>query len=412
MVIRSAQKDMSDVQRIREAMEGSRPVVTAGQQELIIQQANIIGEDGAGMVEDIEEAAAGNKMLPADVFKMIDKCMTSLSQKAKRRVQADRMIMEREPERLKQVETIREQATMLHTSRLNRDRLTEESVARLMREAVIGYVAAVDQDIVDGLDPDTARGWKERAQEIVTLANLDMPAAGTRGDRPALASQEEAMDRLAPLKDAIEQARLTADAANRELNDPEENVLRGFGKQLGSSRKEIMALSKSLAAGQPASVVTEATRLADEACENIRLSRELIRTALRDMGAASDISEASGPARTRSAAKGGAIMGRRPAVPLPTGPQRPPPREWEHRPPPPARTASGGMWADWAPQQTPANPPWAAAGSLPRPRMREEGSELTTLMRGMMNAQANDDGWPTFSGKYVEFPRFRREWWA
>ncbi len=33
-------------------------------------------------------------------------------------------------------------------------------------------------------------------------------------------------------------------------------------------------------------------------------------------------------------------------------------------------------------------------------------------MRGMMNAQANDSGWPTFSGKYVEYPRFRKEWWA
>ncbi len=129
---------------------------------------------------------------------------------------------------------------MLHTSRLNRDRLTEESVARVMREAVVEYVAAVDQDIVDGLDPDAAREWKERAQEIVTLANLDMPAAGTKDDEPALTPQEEATDCLAPLKDAIEQARLTADAANRELNDPEENVLRGFGKQLGGSRKEIM----------------------------------------------------------------------------------------------------------------------------------------------------------------------------
>ncbi len=29
-----------------------------------------------------------------------------------------------------------------------------------------------------------------------------------------------------------------------------------------------------------------------------------------------------------------------------------------------------------------------------------------------MNAQANDSGWPTFSGKYVEYPRFRKEWWA
>jgi hypothetical protein len=29
-----------------------------------------------------------------------------------------------------------------------------------------------------------------------------------------------------------------------------------------------------------------------------------------------------------------------------------------------------------------------------------------------MGAQANDSGWPTFSGKYVEYPRFRKEWWA
>jgi hypothetical protein len=37
---------------------------------------------------------------------------------------------------------------------------------------------------------------------------------------------------------------------------------------------------------------------------------------------------------------------------------------------------------------------------------------LSALMRGMMNAQANDNGWPTFNGKFVEYPRFRKEWWA
>ncbi len=102
---------------------------------------------------------------------------------------------------------------------------------------------------------------------------------------------------MVPLKDAIDQARYTVDAANRELNEPEETVLRGFGKQLGSSRKEIMALSRNLAVGQPASVATEATRMASEACEVIRASRESIRAALREMGAASDISEVSGPVR-------------------------------------------------------------------------------------------------------------------
>jgi hypothetical protein len=29
-----------------------------------------------------------------------------------------------------------------------------------------------------------------------------------------------------------------------------------------------------------------------------------------------------------------------------------------------------------------------------------------------MGAQANDSGWPTFSGKYAEYPWFRKEWWA
>jgi hypothetical protein len=37
---------------------------------------------------------------------------------------------------------------------------------------------------------------------------------------------------------------------------------------------------------------------------------------------------------------------------------------------------------------------------------------LAALMQGLMGAQANDSGWPMFSGKYVEYPRFRKEWWA
>ncbi len=116
MVVRSAQKNVDDIQRIRDAMEGHKPVIPDGQRELIIKQANIIGEDGAAIVEDIEDAAASTttKMLPADVYKMIDRCMTSLSQKAKFRLQSDAITREKEPERLKQIEAIREQATMLH----------------------------------------------------------------------------------------------------------------------------------------------------------------------------------------------------------------------------------------------------------------------------------------------------------
>jgi hypothetical protein len=212
-------------------------------------------------------------------------------------MQSDEVTRQKEPERLKQIEAIREQAIMLHGSWLNRNKPTEESVMKTMREAVNENMAAMDQDKEDGLDPDTARLWKEQVQEIVSLANLDMPVVGTKGSGPEPVPQAEATDCLAPLKDAIDQARYTASAAARELTDPEETVLRGFGKQLGSSKKEIMALSKDLAVGQSACVALEATRLASEACDAIKVSQESIRVALREMGAASDISEASGPVR-------------------------------------------------------------------------------------------------------------------
>ncbi len=87
------------------------------------------------------------------------------------------MVKQREPERLLQVETIREHATMLHANRLNGDRLSEESVKKAMGRLVDEYMAAVDQDKDDGLDPDTARVWKEQVQEIAVKARLDQPVA-------------------------------------------------------------------------------------------------------------------------------------------------------------------------------------------------------------------------------------------
>ncbi len=53
-------------------MEGHKPVVTDSQRELIIKQANIIGEDGVAIVEDIEDAAVStvSKLLPADIFRV------------------------------------------------------------------------------------------------------------------------------------------------------------------------------------------------------------------------------------------------------------------------------------------------------------------------------------------------------
>ncbi len=180
---------------------------------------------------------------------------------------------------------------------------------------VIEFMAAVDLDVQDGLDPDMARLWKEQVQGIVAVADIGTIAeeetvateASVMEPRPA--PRAGATDCLAPLRDAIEQAQYTMQAAARKLTSPEETVLRGFGKQLGSSKKEIMNLSRNLAVGQPSSIATEATRLANEAGDAIKASREAIRAALREMGAASDISEVSGPVRLPPAASGRSAVG-------------------------------------------------------------------------------------------------------
>jgi hypothetical protein len=52
------------------------------------------------MIEVIEEEARKPDKLPADVFKLIDSCLSSLSQKAKRHGLSDKVIKQREPERL------------------------------------------------------------------------------------------------------------------------------------------------------------------------------------------------------------------------------------------------------------------------------------------------------------------------
>jgi hypothetical protein len=50
-----------------------------------------------------------------------------------------------------------------------------------------------------------------------------------------------------------------------------------------------------------------------------------------------------------------------------------------------------------------------------RERLRGEPareSDLAALLRGLGEAQANNSGWPVFEEKYVEYPKFKKEWWA
>ncbi len=280
---------MDEIQRIRAAMEGGNPVITGAQQELIEKHAALLGEDGKAIIQDIQEEAEKGGKLPADVFRLIDSCMHDLGRRAAIQELSNDVIKEREPERLVQVEAIREHVTRLTCAQTSGDNAALTSAKQALVVLVEKFMVDVNRDKEDGLDPNTARTWKDQVYQIVDEAELFRDSSSGDGAAPLAPAEPTALkppDCLAPLRLAIRIPTHTTEAVAKEIQDPSEAVLRSYAKQLGISKKEIVTLSRSLMVGQAASVATEATRLANKAGETIKSSREVIRVALRGLGVA------------------------------------------------------------------------------------------------------------------------------
>jgi hypothetical protein len=384
-LVRSDQKGLDGIQRIRTAMADGSPVLTEAQRDLIKKNAALLGEDGDAIIQDIQAEAEAEGCLPADIFKIIERCCQDLNKRVASLERSNEVAREREMERLAQVEAMREQVTRFTDAKAKGDNAGLMRVKLALNDIMEKFMKDVDKDEEDGLAPDVVETWKGQAYAVVkeALEFLDHFSEGG----PALKPE----DSLGPLRKAIGAVTHLAEAVTKEVQDPSEEGLRDLARKLGAAKKEIMAMNRSLMVGQSGSLATEAHELASEAGEAIKASRETIKAALRGLGAASDISEVSGPTRASR--------------------------------PPPVRPAMGSLntgWAPggqsatsaWPPQSTPATTTWPPPELAPRPRMGGAGNELTALMQGLMGAQANDSGWPAFSRRYVEYPRFRKEWWA
>jgi hypothetical protein len=188
---------------------------------------------------------------------------------------------------------MREQVTRYNGARASGDNAALARIKPTLHELVDKYMADVNKDEEDGLAPNVVQTWKDQAYLIVNeaLHFFDGFIEGDSAPKPA--------DSLAPLRKAIETVTHLTEAVAKEIQDPSEERLRDLARKLGTAKKEIMALSRSLMVGQAASIATEANRLASRAGEAIKSSREMIKAALRGLGADSDISEISGPTRAQ-----------------------------------------------------------------------------------------------------------------
>jgi N6-adenosine-specific RNA methylase IME4 len=96
-LMRSGQKGLDEIQRIRAAMEGGNPVITEVQQGLIKRNAALLGEDGDAIIQDIQSEAEKDGRLPADIFKLIESCCQDLNKRVASLEILNELVRERKP---------------------------------------------------------------------------------------------------------------------------------------------------------------------------------------------------------------------------------------------------------------------------------------------------------------------------
>jgi hypothetical protein len=144
-------------------------------------------------------------------------------------------------------------------------------VKQTLHNLMENYMKDLEADEKDGLSPDVVKMWKEGALDIARDA-LEFLKHFGEGD-PA----SRLDDALGPLRKAVGGVASLTEAVAKEVQEPDEERLRDLARKLGAAKKEIMALNRSLVVGQPANLATEAHKLAREAGEALRASREIIK---------------------------------------------------------------------------------------------------------------------------------------
>ncbi len=206
-------------------MEGGNPVITEAQQELIKRNAALLGEDGNAIIQDIQTEAELDGRLPADIFKLIERCCQDLNKRVASLEISNEVIRERETERLTHVEAMREQVTKFSGARAKGDNAGLMRVKLALTDMLEKNMRDVDKDEEDGLAPDVVKTWKDQVYVVVKEA-VEFFEHFSEEDP---ASKPE--DSLTPLRKAIGAATHLAEAVTKEVQDPSED---GCGTLPGS----------------------------------------------------------------------------------------------------------------------------------------------------------------------------------
>ncbi len=231
-LVRSDQKGLEEIQRIRTAMADGCPVLTEAQRDLIKKHTALLGEDGDAIIRDIQGEAKTEGRLPADIFNIIEKCCQDLNQRVDRLERSNEVERERETERLAQVEAMREQVTRFTDAKAKGDNAGLMRVKLALSGITEKFMKDVEADEKDGLAPNVVETWKGQALAIMKDA-LEFLVHFGEGD-PAPKPE----DSLGPLRKAIGVVTYLTEAVAKEAQDPDEERLRDLARKLGPRKRK------------------------------------------------------------------------------------------------------------------------------------------------------------------------------
>jgi hypothetical protein len=230
-LMRSGQKGLDEIQRIRAAMEAGNPVITETQRALIKRNTALLGEDGDAIIWDIQTEAELDGRLPADIFKIIEGCCQDLNKRVASLEKSNEIVRERETERLLQVEAMKEQVTRFNGARAKGDNASLRKVKSALDGILEKFMKDVDKDEEDGLAPDTVQTWKNQAYEVVREAVQFLQDFEEEDSVP------RPEDGLAPLREVIGSTARLAEAVTKEVRTPARRGCEILPRSYGTQRK-------------------------------------------------------------------------------------------------------------------------------------------------------------------------------
>ncbi len=201
---------------------------------------------------------------------------------------------------------------------------------------------------------------------------------------------------MQPLRATLDRVGELAQLVEGFKLEPSETELRGLCKELARFKSRIQSLAKLPMASDNPALAGEAHELDGEANNIITRGQRQIQKLLRRRGMIQEGYEISSIAPVAGALGPRLVVvareGKNSSFRWKSG------GDCEQRGRENPRTSGRGEREDLS-----------ARGSV---GLTHEESNLAALLSNLGEAQANDAGWPIFKGKYMEYPRSKKEWWA